>query len=238
MERREFLKVCASFASLTLLSPYLLKESFASQSNEFKRYEKALLVKKDGTPLKPEDIKVGKQYIFFYPYASTPAFLINLGKEVNPVEVSLSNGSKYLWPGGVGPQKSIVAFCAICPHQLLHPTPDYSLINYYPPDKVSGVAKRGNVIQCCGHLSVYDPEKGGVVISGPAEYPLLTIVLSYEDEKLYAVGTLGKEFFTEFFDTFSDDLRNLYKSLAEAKKMVDKAVVLELEEYTKQLISC
>ena len=67
MERREFLKVCGSFASLTFLSPVLLKESLASQVNEFKKYKKAILLKKDGTPIKPEDLKPGKQYIFFYP---------------------------------------------------------------------------------------------------------------------------------------------------------------------------
>ena len=238
MERREFLKVCGSFASLTLLSPALLKESFASQSNEFKKYKKAILLNKDGNPIKPEDIKVGKQYLFFYPYASTPAFLINLGKEVKPVEVKLSDGSKYLWPGGVGPQKSIVAFCAICPHQFSYPTPEYSFINYYPPEKKSQIVKRGNVIQCCAHLSVFDPEKGGIVLDGPAEYPLLTIVLSYEDGKLYAVGTLGKELFRDFFDAYRSDLKKMYKSFRKAKKKVDKSVVLGVEEYVKEIIFC
>ena len=238
MERREFLKVCGSLASLTFLSPVLLKESLASQVNEFKRYKKAILLKKDGTPIKPEDLKPGKQYIFFYPYRSTPAFLINFGKEVKPVEVKLSDGSKYLWPGGIGPKKSIVAFCAICPHQLSYPTPEYSFINYYPPEKKSKIVKRGNVIQCCAHLSVFDPEKGGVVIDGPAEYPLLTIVLSYENGKIYAVGTLGKEPFRDFFDAYRSELKRMYKSFRKAKKKVDKSVVLEAEEYVGEIIYC
>ena len=238
MERREFLKVCGSFASLTLLSSSFLRKSFALQNNKFKKYKKALLIKKDGNPIKPEDLEIGKQYIFFYPYISTPAFLINFGKEVRPIEVKLSDGSKYLWLGGVGPQKSIVAFCAICPHQLSYPTSEYSFINYYPPDKESRIVKRGNVIQCCAHLSVFDPEKGGIVLDGPAEYPLLTIVLSYEDGKLYAIGTLGKELFRDFFDAYRSDLKKMYKSFSKAKKKVDKAVVLEVEEYVKEIIYC
>ncbi len=238
MERREFLKVCGSLASLTLLSSTLLKGSFASQNNEFKKYKKSILLDKNGNPIKPEDIKVGKQYLFFYPYVSTPVFLINLGKEIKPIEVRLSDGSTYMWPGGVGPQKSIVAFCAICPHQLSYPTPEYSFINYYPPNKKSAVAKRDNVIQCCAHISVFDPEKGGIVIDGPAEYPLLTIVLSYENGKLYAVGTLGKELFKDFFDAYRTDLKKMYKSFRKAKRKVERSVVLEVEEYVEEIIFC
>ena len=238
MKRRDFIKVCGSFASLTLLSPSLFKESFATEGNEFKKYKKALLLNPSGESLKPEDIKEGKQYLFFYPYRSTPAFLLNLGKEIKPVEVKLSDGSKYVWPGGVGPQKSIVAFCAICPHQLSYPTPDYSFINYYPKEKKSKLVNRGNVIQCCAHLSAFDPERGGKVLDGPAEYPLLTIVLSYEDGKLYAVGTLGKELFRDFFDAYRSDLKKMYRSFRKAKKKVDKAIVIEVEEYVKEIIYC
>jgi len=238
MDRRAFVKACGSVATLSFLSSAFLTETLKAQTNEFKKYKKALLLKKDGNPIKPEDIQVGKQYLFFYPYRSTPAFLLNLGKEVKPAKVKLSDGSSYLWPGGVGPQKSIVAFCAICQHQLSYPTPEYSFINYYPPDKPSKAAKRGNVIQCCAHMSVFDPERGGIVLDGPAEYPLLTIVLSYENGKLYAVGTLGVERFSDFFDAYRSELKKMYKSFRRAKKKVDKSVVMTVEEYVNEVIYC
>ena len=238
MNRRTFIKTCGSVATLSFLSPSFFSQSLRAQTNQFKKYKKAILLDKHGNPLNPSSLEVGKQYIFFYPYRSTPALLLNLGKEVKPSEVRLSDGSTYLWPGGVGPQKSIIAFCAICPHQLSYPTPEYSFINYYPHDKPSKAAKKGNVIQCCAHMSIFDPERGGVVIDGPSEYPLLAIVLTYEEGKLYAVGTLGVELFRDFFDAYRSDLKKMYKSFRRAKKKVDKAVVVEVEEYVKEVIYC
>jgi len=235
MERRTFVKLCLSLPSLLLLSKEI---SFGTEGLEFKKYKKALLKKKNGEPLRPEDIEEGKQYIFFYPYRSTPAFLLNLGKEVKPLEISLPEGEKYLWPGGVGPGRSIVAFCAICPHQLSFPTPEYSFINYYPKGKASETVKKEDIILCCAHISVFDPEKGGQVLEGPSEYPLLSIVLSYEDGKLYAVGTLGKELYKDFFDAYRRELRKMYRSFRKAKKKVNECVVLEVEEYVKDIIRC
>ncbi|NPB08579.1 MAG: Rieske 2Fe-2S domain-containing protein [Aquificae bacterium] len=235
MERRDFVKLCLSLPSLLLLTREI---SFSTEGLEFRKYRKALLKKKNGEPLKPEDLEVGKQYIFFYPYRSTPAFLLNLGKEIKPLEISLPDGEKYLWPGGVGPDKSIVAFCAICPHQLSFPTPEYSFINYYPKGRASETVKKDGVILCCAHISVFDPEKGGKVLEGPSEYPLLSIVLSYEDGKLYAVGTLGKDLYRDFFDAYRRELRKMYRSFRKAKKKVSECVVLEVEEYVKDIIRC
>ncbi|NPA32499.1 MAG: Rieske 2Fe-2S domain-containing protein [Aquificae bacterium] len=238
MNRRQLIKTCTSLATLSLFSFTFLSARLSAQENTFKRYKRALLLDKNGNPISPDSIERGKQYIFFYPYRSTPAFLINLGKEVKPAVVKLSDGTTYEWKGGVGPKKSIVAFCAICPHQLSFPTPEYSFINYYPPDKRSKTAKRGNVIQCCAHMSVFDPERGGIVLDGPSEYPLLSIVLEESEGKLFAVGTLGVELFRDFFDAYRSELKKMYGSFRKAKKKVDKSVVLEVEEYVKEIIYC
>ncbi len=238
MDRRGFIKTCTAVAAASLASPSLFINSLKAQELEFKAYKKAILLKKDGTPLKPEDVDPGKQYIFFYPHRATPCILANLGKEVPSTEVKLSDGTTYRWPGGVGPEKSIVAYCAICPHQMSHPTPEFSFINYYPENIPSKIVKRGGVIQCCAHLSVFDPAKGGEVIDGPAPQPLTAIVLRYEGGKLYAVGTLGKELYEDFFDVFKPDLRKLYRSTRKAKKLVDKCEVTEVEEYAQEVIRC
>ncbi len=235
MHRRSFLKLCTSVAAASLaFSPSFLK----AKNISFKPYKKALLLEKDGSPLKAESVDPSKEYIFFYPYRATPCILLNLGNKLDPVEVKLSDGSTYNWIGGVGPKGSIVAYSAICPHQLSYPTPETSFINFYPKGEVSKIIKRDRVIQCCAHLSVFDPSHGGKVVEGPSPFPLTTIVLKYENSKIYAIGTLGKELFEEFFDAFKPDLRKLYKSSKRAKKLMDICKVVELEEYTKEIIKC
>ncbi len=235
MNRRDFIKVCSSVA---LISSSLLPSLLNAKETNFKAYKKAILVKRSGEPLKPEDIDPSKQYLFFYPYRATPCILINLGTEVPPQDIKLSDGTTYRWNGGVGPKKSIVAFCAICPHQFSYPNPDFSMINYYPPGVKSKLTKKDRIIQCCAHMSVFDPSKGGAVLEGPAEYPLTIIVLSYENGNLYALGTLGKEFYEDFFDIYKPDLRRLYKSTRKAKKLMDRCEVIEMEEYVNEVIRC
>jgi len=118
MDRRSFIRICTSVAAASLASPSFFSDFLGAKGHEFKPYKKAPLLREDGKPLKPEEIKPDKQYLFFYPYRATPCLLINLGYEVKPVEVRLSDGSTYRWGGGIGPQRSIVAYSAICPHQL------------------------------------------------------------------------------------------------------------------------
>ena len=238
MDRREFIKTCSAVAAASLASPSLFTETLHAQSLELKTYKKALLVDSKGAPINPEKLETGREYIFFYPYRATPCILINLEREIPPTEVKLSNGATYRWNGGVGPRKSIVAYCAICPHQMSYPTPEYSFINYYPKDKPSKIVKRGEVIQCCAHMSVFDPTKGGQVMDGPAHNPLTAIVLSYEEGKLFALGTLGKELYEDFFDVFKPELRKLYKSTRKAKKLVETCKVLSMEDYTSEIIRC
>ncbi len=238
MDRRRFIRACTAVAAASLASPSFFLKTVDAKEGSFKPYKRAPLVDEDGKSLKLEKINPSREYLFFYPYRATPCILIDMDRELPPVEVKLADGSTYRWQGGVGPKKSIVAYSAICPHQLSHPTPDYSFINYYPEDKPSKVVNRGGVIQCCAHMSVFDPRNGGTVLEGPAKFPLLAIVLEYEDGVLYAVGTLGKELFEEFFDVFKPDLKKLYRSTRRAKKLVEKCPVVEMSEYTKEVIRC
>lgn len=222
MDRREFIKVCSALGAGLLLP----KLSFP-KGTSFKAYNRVLLVNKEGKPLKEEDLKVGENYLFFYPYVSTPAFLINVGKEVRPQKLKTEKG-EYLFKGGVGSKKSIVAFTAICAHQLTHPTPNASFISYYPDL---------GEIRCCAHQSHYNVLKGGKVVSGPADYPLLAIVLEEENGEFYAVGTLGVERFEEFFRVFRRELRKRFRGLARAKELVKgQTKVLTLKEYSKGMI--
>ncbi len=235
MDRRDFIRVCTAVA---LTSPSLLTDVLLAKGSGFKPYRKALLVNREGKPLRPEEVLPSKEYIFFYPYRSTPCLLINLGKEVGPVKVKTKEGDTYLWQGGVGPARSIVAFSAICTHQLSHPTPSQTFINYYPEGKIAKAVRRDRVIQCCAHMSAFDPARGGEVIEGPAPFPLTAIVLSYEEGKIYALGTLGREVYEDFFDVFRPDLRKLYGSSRRARELVDVCKVMSMEEYTKEIVRC
>lgn len=238
MDRRDFIKVCATLAVASSLNPSLISNVLANQENLLKRYNKALLVDEKGNPIIESQLKQEETYIFFYPYASTPCFLINLGKEVKPTQVKLKDGKTYTWQGGIGSKKSLVAYSAICPHQWSYPTPDYAFISYYAMDKPSETTKKAGVIQCCAHLSIFDPVEGGQVVEGPAEVPLAAIILEEEDGKLYAVGVLGVDQFEPFFENFKQDLRERYGSTAKAKVLVDRCVVMEVSKYVKQPIRC
>lgn len=238
MDRRNFIKACATVGLVATLDPSIFQVTLASQSNLMKTYNKALLVKADGTPLQEKDITPEKTYIFFYPYASTPCFLINLNKEVKPAEIKLKDGRSYAWAGGVGKSKSIVAYSAICAHQWSYPTKEYAFINYYAQEQPSETTKKAGVIQCCAHLGIYDPTQGAKPIEGPVEVPLATIVITQEKDNFYATGVLGVDQFDKFFDLYRQDLRKEYGSTAKAKALVDRCVVVEMEKYVKNPIRC
>jgi Rieske Fe-S protein len=135
-------------------------------------------------------------YVFQYPFASTPCFLLNLGRPLAAADNKLlrADGAPYAWSGGVGRQRSIVAYSAICAHKLAYPTREVSFIRYQPERSPTS---DGNVIHCCADHSVYDPSAGARVVSGPAPQPLAAILLEYdaEHDELAALGTVGAEQF-------------------------------------------
>ncbi len=239
MDRRDFIKTCGTVAVASMLNADFFSQALAQQTDGmFKAYKKALLVKQDGSPLKEADIKPHVNYIFFYPHASTPCYLLNLGEAVQPAEIKLKDGKSYRWKGGVGSKKSIVAYSAICAHQWSYPTPQYSFINYYPPDSPSDTTKKAGIIQCCAHLALYDPKMGGNVIDGPADFPLASIVLEEEGGMFYAVGVLGKDQFEQFFDNYKTELRQQYGTTAKAKELVEKCPVIEISKYVQAVVKC
>lgn len=239
MDRRDFIKTCGTVAVASVLDPSLFSQVLAQQQDGmFQSYKKALLVKPDGKPIKEEDLKPHVSYIFFYPYVATPCYLLNLGEAVPPAEVKLKDGRSYRWMGGVGSKKSIVAYSAICSHQWSYPTPQYSFINYYPPDKPSETTKRAGIIQCCAHLALYDPKRGAGIVDGPAEFPLASVVLQEEGGMFYAVGILGKDQFQQFFENYRTELRQQYGSTAKARELVEKCTVTEVEKYIKAVVRC
>jgi len=234
VERREFIKACA--ATCAIAAPGAL----AAQDLKPRLYSPAQLVNDAGKAVRTAELVAGRNYIFHYPYAATPCFLLNLGKPtVRDVQLRTEGGSAYRWPGGVGPGRSIVGFAAICTHRMTYPTQQISFINYR--DKAtSSAAARADRIHCCSEHSEYDPAAGARVVGGPAPQPLSAILLEYDarSDGLQAVGTLGGEMYDAFFAKFEFRLSLDNRGANPRSQVTGQVVVKELEQYCKQQVRC
>jgi Rieske Fe-S protein len=234
MQRREFLKACAAGCALNapdVLGAAELKPRF---------YSRARLADEAGRPLRAAELVVDRNYIFHYPFEGTPCFLLNLGRPtVRDVALKTEGGAAYRWTGGVGPQRAIVGFSAICAHRLNYPTPQVSFISYRDKASASATA-RANLIHCCSEHSEYDPAAGAKVVAGPAPQPLSAILLEHEPKSdgLVAVGTLGGELFDAFFARFEFKLAMEPGGGRARQPVGDRATVRELQNYCRQQIRC
>lgn len=234
MERREFIKACA--ATCALARPDVLS---AKDLNP-RFYSRAQLVSDRGRPLRTTDLVASRNYIFHYPFEATPCFLLNLGKPtVRDVQLTTESGSTYLWPGGVGPNRAVVGFSAICAHRMSYPTPQISFISYREKSTASATT-HPNVIHCCSEHSEYDPASGARVVGGPAPQPLSAVLLEYEPKTdgLQAVGMLGGEMFEAFFSKFEFKLALEHGGNGMRRQTAGRAVVRDLQQFCKQQVRC
>lgn len=231
MQRRDFMVACAASALGVSLPA-------APADAQPRFYSRARLVDPGGRPLSARALAVNRNFIFHYPFAGTPCFLLNLGRPTKPVaQLKTADKQIYQWPGGVGMDQNIVAYSAICTHRLTYPTREISFISYRG-DKSIG-SKFSQVIHCCSEHSQYDPSEGAKVVAGPAPQPLAAILLDYDpnSDGLYAVGTLGGELFNEFFTKYEFRLAVDHRGQARAA-VEGSCVVKELTEYCKQQVKC
>lgn len=240
MDRRNFLKVVAAGATVIAVNPSLIRGTlYASDGNLYRAYEKTQLVDGSGNPIKVSSLEKEVNYIFNYPYASTPCLLVNLPKPTSQeVELTAENGEKYLWKSGVGKDRTIVAYVAICTHQMTHPTPNDSFFMYVPQKTKTMAYDKSGIIVCSSHLSAFDAGAGAKVLGGAATQPLAAVVLEHAaDDTLWAVGILGSDRFQEYFKAFRPELKEFYGGPAEAKKLVSiSAKTVKLTEFSKELI--
>jgi Rieske Fe-S protein len=233
MERRDFIRACAAaaLAAPAAVDAKDLRPRFYARTRLF-----------DGArdPVRASRLVVGRNYIFHYPFEGTPCFLINLGQPTGQkVSLRTGNGASYEWPGGVGPQRGIVAYSAICSHRLTYPTRQISFISYRDRATASPVSKP-NTIHCCSEHSQYDPASGARVLNGPAPQPLSAIVLEHEvaSDGLYAIGTLGGEVFNAFFSKYELRLDLDYGTGRARQRVGQQTLVTELESFCKQQVRC
>src|SRR5258706_8986763 len=110
MRRRAFIRACTAAAAAGI-APALA----ANLRPRF--YTRVQLVDAARQPLRAASLAANRNYIFHYPYAATPCFLLNLGKPTaQAVTLTTEQGANYEWPGGVGPGGAIVGYSAICAH--------------------------------------------------------------------------------------------------------------------------
>ncbi|MBC5783548.1 twin-arginine translocation signal domain-containing protein [Ramlibacter sp. USB13] len=234
MDRRGFLESCTAGAAC--MSAAASFPAWAADAKP-KAYARTLLVDERGDPLKASALKPQTNYVFLYPFEATPVFLLDLGKAVGPNTLSTQDRNSYSWPGGVGPKRSIVAFSAICAHQLVYPTRDVSFISFRKTRAQRGV--QDGLIHCCAEHSQYDPARGAEVLSGPAKQPLCAVLLQHDAQAdtLTAYATLGAELFDEFFRKYEMKL-SLDVGPKARNAVGERTVVRELERYCKNPIQC
>ena len=231
MQRRNFMLACAASALGVSLPA-------ASADAKPRFYARARLVDPGGRPLRARALAANRNFIFHYPFAGTPCFLLNLGRPTKPsAHLKTAEERTYEWPGGVGADQNIVAYSAICAHRLTYPTREISFISYRG-EKSAG-SKFSRVIHCCSEHSQYDPSEGAKVVAGPAPQPLAAILLDYDSKSdgLYALGTLGGELFNEFFSKYEFRLAVDHGGQARAA-VGGNCIVSELTAYCRQQVQC
>jgi len=239
--RRRFVRLCAATAALAGAHPALFARAAAGPQ---RRYERVRLVDERGRPVTAGNLRVGENYLFYYPYVTTPCFLLNLGRRTEPTALRTEHGESYQWQGGIGPQRAIVAFSAICAHKLSHPAREVSFITYRHDEATFRSAteqttRRAQVIYCCSEKSVYDPLRGAAVLGGPATQPLTAILLEEgENGALYATGTAGGELYDRFFERFSSRLALEFRTSDVRRPVSGSTAVVPLAAYCRNQILC
>ncbi len=241
MQRRDFLRVVGTGAAVIAVSPYIVGQKlYADDGQLFQAYEKVQLVDGEGNPVKASSLEPEKTYVFNYPQVAVPCFLLNLpDKTEQSVKLKSEEGVEYIWKGGVGKNGSIVAYTAICPHQLTHTNKEDSFVSYVPKAGKTMAYEKGGVIVCGSHLSAFDPRRGAVNLSGPAAQPLASIVLEHaQDDTLWAVAVLGPDKFHDYFKSFKSEFKEQWGGKRKAKKIVKfSAATVAISEYTKEVVS-
>jgi len=198
-------------------------------------HPRSLLIDSHGKPWSARQLRAGEAFLFNYPYTASPVFLLAFEGEVKPAELVTQDKQRYAAPGGVGPNRSIVAFSAICAHKLVYPTSVISFIGL----RSGGRGEPAHVIHCCGDNSRYDPLQGARVIDGPAPQPLAAVLLEWDpgSDQLHAVGTRGGEMFDAFFEKYAMKLQ--LETGSGVRKPSGAAVVVQpASSYSRQWRSC
>ena len=152
--RRWFLKVSGAGALGGAVAPAVAQTTPGSAKTLLAYPRKAVAM--------ASKVSTGAPVSFTYPDAASPCLAVKMGSAV---------------PGGVGPDKDIVAFSTLCTHMGCP-------VNYDSSAKT---------FKCPCHFSMFDAEKGGQMICGQATENLPRIRLEHDAKSgaISAVGVVG-----------------------------------------------
>ena len=235
MDRRSFIKVCGVGAAAIAAGT----QAQLVHSGTAKDFARVKLVDGNGQPLKASGLSQSEAYVFGYPYAGTPCFLISLPKAAAAgASLKTEAGEEYSSAGGVGPNKNIVAYLAICTHQMAHPEKKGSVMGYSVGN--SETAGRAAVITCCAHNSAFDPADGARVLTGKASQPLAAIRLEHDaaTDELYATGMYGADLVDEFFKKFKSKLNQDFGIGKYREPASGTVQAMPISKYSKEADLC
>jgi arsenite oxidase small subunit len=204
MDRRDFIKVCGASA-VAIAAGGQGRLVYA----DMKDFAKVKLVDADGKPIKASSLSKDEAYIFMYPYASTPCFLINLPGAAE---------------GGIGPNKNVVGYLAVCTHQLAYPKKSASEISYIPG--------KGD--------SAFDPAADGKVLAGAAAKPLPAVRLEHDaaTDEIYATGMSGVDVIEDFFKANKSKFNREMGFGKYKEEVKDTAATMLLSKYSGEVDMC
>lgn len=146
ISRRTFLKLGGAAAAGTVATVAVPGSAAAADNAEVGR---VTLPYPHKAVAKVAELRVNVPVSFNYPDAASPCTLIKMGHAV---------------PGGVGPDKDIVAYSSLCTHMGCPVTYDTA----------------ARAFRCPCHYSTFDAEMGGQMVCGQATEDLPRIVLNYD----------------------------------------------------------
>lgn len=158
MNRRNFLKGSSAAAAIPLMGStgsVLATESSRSNTGVTLDYPQTAIGNANSIP-------VNKAISFSYPDSDSPCALIRMGQQV---------------PGGIGPNKDIVAYSILCNHMGCP-------LMYAPETRT---------FKCPCHFSIFDSEKAGQMVTGQSTENLPRILLSFNEDsgEIKAIGVDG-----------------------------------------------
>ncbi len=239
MERRNFLKLSGTTAASVAIAPSLITQKlYAEDGALFQAFEKVQLKDAEGNPLKSTKLVKEENYVFMYPHAATPAIMVDLPEPTDKnINLKAEDGTEYIFRSGVGAKGTIVAFSAICAHQLTHPQKAMSMFQYVPTTGKTLAYEKPGIFVCSSHLAAYDPKQGGKVVGGPASQGLAQIVLEIDkDDNIWAVAVLGPNKFQDFFDAFKQEHKAEFGRRGAKKLIKSEAKVQTLKNFSAELI--
>ena len=239
MERRNFLQLSATSAVAIAVAPSLITQKlYAEDGSLFQTFEKVQMKDAEGNALKSKTLVSEENYVFMYPHAATPSIMVDLASPAEKnIKLKSEDGVEYVFKGGTGSKGTLVAFSAICPHQLTHPQASMSMFQYVDEKGKTLSYDKGGVFVCTSHLSAFEPKQGGKVVGGPANEGLAQIILEIDaDDNIWAVAVLGPQKFQAFFDAFKQELKAVHGRKGAKKLVKIETKVQPLKNFSAELI--